>query len=405
VLLVAEAATLAHVARPLVLGAMLDRSAFEVAFACDSSYKWTLRDFDGTYYPLWSKDSVAFTAALQRGSPLFDEATLERYVSDDLALLGEAAPDVVAGDFRLSLSVGAQTAGIPYIAISNCYWSPYWRPRPYTVPNLPITRYLPVTVAQALFDLAQPLAFALHARALNKVRRRHGLAGLGQDLRRIYTDADYVLYADPPELFPAINLPPHHRFVGPLLWTPPVPLPSWWTSIPDQRTVVYVTMGSSGDANLLHEILRGLEPLEVSVMLATAGATLPSRMPRNVYAATYLPGGAAARRSQLVVCNGGSPTTQQALTAGVPVVGIASNLDQFLNMDRIVQSGAGVTVRADRFNATSLRTAVVDTLSDPRFRGAAQGLAGAIARNKSHESFAALLCAASVGAEHEPAPS
>ena len=48
--------------------------------------------------------------------------------------------------------------------------------------------------------------------------------------------------------------------------------------------------------------------------------------------ADYLPSIDAAARFNLVICDGGNPTAQQALTADVPVLGITCNMDQFLNI-------------------------------------------------------------------------
>lgn len=47
--------------------------------------------------------------------------TLRKYVEADLRVLDEIAPDLVVGDLRISLSVSARLAGIPYIAIANAY--------------------------------------------------------------------------------------------------------------------------------------------------------------------------------------------------------------------------------------------------------------------------------------------
>jgi UDP:flavonoid glycosyltransferase YjiC (YdhE family) len=179
-----------------------------------------LRDFPGRYFPLRSQGSDHFIDALSRGKPVYDEATLDRYVRDDLDLLDAFKPAVVIGDFRLSLSISARLRRIPYVAISNCYWSPYWRPPRYIVPNIrSLTGILPLPIAEALFQLGRPIAFALHCRPLNRVRRTYGLPSLGTDLRRIYTDADYVLYADIAELFPGAHLPVNHQFIGPLMWS------------------------------------------------------------------------------------------------------------------------------------------------------------------------------------------
>lgn len=124
-------------------------------------------------------------------------------------------------------------------------------------------------------------------------------------------------------------------------------------------------------------MLDALAALPVTVMAATAGAIELGSVPSNAFVAPYLPGDAAARRASVVICNGGSPTSQQALAAGVPVIGIAGNLDQFLNMHGVLAAGAGVLLRADRFHEASLRLAVTRLLGDELARQAAQLLATA----------------------------
>ena len=60
--------------------------------------------------------------------------------------------------------------------------------------------------------------------------------------------------------------------------------------------------------------------------------------------------------------------------AGVPVIGIAGNLDQFLNMHGIAGAGAGLLLRADRFQETALRHAATRMLDDGQARLAARQL-------------------------------
>ncbi len=76
-----------------------------------------------------------------------------------------------------------------------------------------------------------------------------------------------------------------------------------------------------------------------------------------------------------MLCNGGSPTSQQALAAGVPLIGIASNLDQFLNMHGVVAAGAGALLRADRFSESALRRGTEALLNDAGAAAAAKGIA------------------------------
>lgn len=389
ILFVAEAVTLAHVARPLALSESLDESGWTMDFACSPKAHWLLGQFRGEVHNLASIDSAQFLDALAHGRPLYDVATLERYVADDRALLERVRPDLVVGDFRLSLSVSARLAGVPYLAISNAYWSPFVRQR-YPLPEHPLARQVGLRLAQTLFSLGRPFVFAVHAMPLNRVRRRHGLAPLGTNLNRVYTDADHVLYADVPEMYTMRELPANHHFLGPVLWSPPIPFPDWWPSIPRDRPILYVTLGSSGPGRLLAPVLAAVADLPVTVLLATGGQPLPDAAPPNVFAADYLPGLEAARLASLVVCNGGSPTSHQALAAGVPVLGLPSNLDQFLNMQTIETAGAGRLLRADMAGVADIRQTIEGLLQSDPCTAAAQAIARTFGRYPAQARFRAL---------------
>ncbi|MYM74835.1 glycosyl transferase family 1 [Duganella sp. FT134W] len=374
ILFVAEAVTLAHVGRPLALAQTLDRQRYDVHFACAPGYERFLQGSQLSNWPLTSIASARFLAALAAGKPVYDAPTLSQYVLDDMRLLQQLRPDVVIGDFRLSLSVSARLVQVPYVSVINAYWSPYVTQR-YQVPAIALARILPIALADSLFNLVRPLAFALHSRPLNQVRRAYRMPSLGRDLRRIYTDADYVLYADIPEMFPPSDLPASHTYLGPVLWSPPVALPAWWDGVSGLRDIVYVTLGSSGQGALLPRVLQALAPLPVTVIAATAGNADVGVVPDNALVADYLPGELAAARARLVICNGGSPTSQQALAAGVPVLGIAGNLDQYLNMDGVLRAGAGALLRSDRLAQDSLRATALQLLSHPEPRAAASRVA------------------------------
>lgn len=389
ILFVAEAVTLAHVGRVIALAGALDPQRYDVHVACAEGYDFC---FTGTSFTRWtirSMSSQQFLQALAQGKPVYDQATLEHYVEDDLALLEKVAPDLVVGDFRLSLSVSARVAKLPYVSLINAYWSPYAAPR-YRVPDLPLTRFLPIALADPLFRAARPLAFALHARPLNHVRRKYGLPALGSDLRRIYTDADYTAYADIPDMFPAHAMPVEHSYIGAVTWSPPIAFPEWWNELPDDRPIVYVTLGSSGQGRLLPLVLEALGELPVTVVAATAGNVELASIPHNARVARFLPGEVAARRAALVICNGGSPTCHQALVAGVPVLGIAGNLDQFLNMDGVLRTGAGALLRADRLKVSDIQSASSRLLGAPA-AAAAKSTAHALAAYCPRTRFGALL--------------
>jgi UDP:flavonoid glycosyltransferase YjiC (YdhE family) len=366
-LFIAEAVTLAHVGRSIRLASILQRDGMVVELACDGRYARFIAGLDFPVRPIRSIPSDTFLDALARGRPVFSTETLRAYASDDLALLSAVQPDVVIGDFRLSLSVSARVAGIPYVNVTNAYWSPYARPR-FEVPSLALTRLVGLPVAKALFPIARPFAFALHTIPMNRVRRAYQLPSLGWDLRRVYCDGDLTLYADIPELIPIFGNPPTHKYIGPVLWSPPVEPPAWWREAISGEPPIYVSLGSSGQAQLLPMVIEALLPLERPIIVATAGrgGDLPRRP--GLWATDFVSGEAIARKACAVVCNGGSPTCQQALVHGVPVVGIPSNLDQYLNMHYIERFGAGKLIRSDRASVTTIRQLARRALEDPRQR-------------------------------------
>lgn len=390
VLFVAEAATLAHVTRPLVLARALDAARHEIHFACAPGYEKFLAEDAFTRWPLWSIPPQQFLDALAHGRPLYDQPTLERYIEADVEVLDAVRPDFVVGDFRLSLAVSAAVRKIPYAAITNAHWSPYSTLGPFPLPEHPLARILGVTAATLMFRAVRPLVFAQHALPLNRLRRRYGLASLG-DLRHAYTHGDYTLYADTPGLVPTANLPRNHRYIGPVLWSPKVELPPWWSGLPQDAPLVYVTLGSSGQADLLPEIAEELSRLQVVAAVATAGRVAADALPPDTRVAAYLPGQEAARRAQLVICNGGSATVYQALAEGVPVLGIASNMDQHLTMQAVSRAGAGILLRAGKTDRRAVRQAVKALLAQPGYRDAARRIAAEFACFDAGDRFSAVV--------------
>jgi UDP:flavonoid glycosyltransferase YjiC (YdhE family) len=135
VLFVAEAVTLAHVARCVTLARTLDPRAYEVRLARDPRYDRLIGDVPFPRVDIRTIPARRFFAALSRGTPIYGLADLTGYVAEDLALIEDFRPDLVVGDFRLSLAVSARLAGVGYVAIANGYWSPYAR-GPVPVPDI-----------------------------------------------------------------------------------------------------------------------------------------------------------------------------------------------------------------------------------------------------------------------------
>lgn len=377
ILFVCEAVTLAHVVRLSVLARSVDPRKYTVVLASADRYSSILRSCPFSFRTIHSISQESFLRSLRRGAPLHDAATLRSYVQEDLQVLEETRPDMVVGDLRHSLAISARLARVPYISLVNAYWSPYAAQR-FCVPDIPLTRITGVRIADSLFQMGRQFAFAAHCRPVNQVLREHGLPAVGNDLRRMYTEADRVIYPDVPDLVPTDSLPKTHTYVGPILWSPAVDAPTWWTEMPAGKPMVYITLGSSGSSRLLSTCLKGIADQPVAAMVATVGCELADPPP-NARIADFLPGIEAAQRASIVICNGGSPTTHQALAAGTPVLGLPSNMDQHLNMSYVTAAGAGESVRSECATPRTIAESVSRLLNNAAYKRNAKRIQAAFA--------------------------
>jgi UDP:flavonoid glycosyltransferase YjiC (YdhE family) len=110
-------------------------------------------------------------------------------------------------------------------------------------------------------------------------------------------------------------------------------------------------------------------------------------MPPNVYVADYLPGMEICRLASVVVCSGGSATAYQALSQGTPVVGIWSNLDQYLTMMIIERAGAGLGCRASNSDPPTIQHVISTVLQDSRYRARAAEIAEKFSSYDARQRF------------------
>lgn len=380
ILFFGEPVTAAHVVRPLALAAALDPERYEVALATGGAFARHADAAGVARRALWSVGSERFLAAVAAGRPVFDADDLDRAVADDLAHIDAFAPHAVVGDFRLSLGVSARLARVPYLAIANAYWSPHARPR-FEIPAHPLSRLLGPGAASRLFRAVRPAVFARHAWPMQRVRGRHGLPSLGLDLRRVFTESDLTLYADARELVPLAPSPDdaRTRFIGALHWSPGAPLPAALLAA-DARPLAYVALGSSGDPADAIRCVEAALAAGCRVAVATGGRITAGDLQEGVIAAPFLPGARVVARAVVVACNGGSPACQQALAAGVPVLGLPANLDQLLNMHYVERANAGIAVRPEVATRARLRDAFARLVADPELRRGAAAARDVYAR-------------------------
>jgi UDP:flavonoid glycosyltransferase YjiC (YdhE family) len=331
---------------------------------------------------------------LARHEPIHDADTLNRYVEEDLCVLRDFKPDIVVGDMRHSLAVSSRLTRTTYVNIAEAHWSPAVDTH-FELPNSPLAGVLGLPLSNLLFQAIQPLALGYQTLPLNMVRVKYGLPPVGPDIKACHTYGDYTVYPNDPGLFPLNRpLPARHSFIGPVSWSPAVEKPEWWNHLLPDRPIVYVSLGSTGRPALLDAVFKVLEPMPVSVMVATAERWKMGSVPKHFFAANFLPGMEAAERARLVICNGGTMSGQQALSAGTPYLGLISNMDQMLFSMAVQRASACELLREGDVNERALRPVILRMLTEEKYQVAAKNIAVRTTASNSCKKFEELVCAA-----------
>jgi UDP:flavonoid glycosyltransferase YjiC (YdhE family) len=396
ILFIGEVATYSQLVRLLVLARGLDSRRYDVHFA---SARFDERLFQGTNFTRWSITSVSpeeIVAALNSLSlkRVYNKAVLAKYVADELRLYEAIRPDLVVSDVRWSTAISGPAFGVPCASIINAYWA-YWSRRStarkeFPLPDHPLLRMIPSIAQKYCASIGTLMALRYYAAPVNKLRRNYRLPSVG-DLVDVMTWGDRVLFPDDPMLVPLTDQAPHETFLGPILWSPEMPLPPYWDELGRDRPTVYATLGSSGTVNAVPPVLEALGGMDVDVVFSTAARVTPKDPPPNVHVVNMIPGDLAARKAAVVVCNGGASTGYQALAEGTPIVGIPANFDQFVAASAMSDAGAGLLLRAATVTAAKVRAAVEHVMHEESFTQTAQCVAASFARFDPHARFRAVI--------------
>ena len=115
-------------------------------------------------------------------------------------------------------------------------------------------------------------------------------------------------------------------------------------------------------------ILKAFSRLKQDVLWKFEEDSFPD-LPKNVKISKWLPQSdiLAHPNLKLFITHGGLLSTTEAVTRGVPIVGIPVMGDQPLNMKFNSAAGFGVAVDFDDLNEETLYNAITEVLNNPKY--------------------------------------
>ena len=298
-----------------------------------------------------------------------DQSLVDALVDAEIEALREVRPDVVVTDFRPTMTISARSCGLPLVALLLSHWMPGYAADPEWIPRT----YAPGLLARKLLGerigrrISSPIFRQIIRRKTGPFRaaaRARGQAA--PPMLWDYLQGDLNLLSDAGlSDFP---LPEATHRVGPILWAPNVALPRALLAVEEGLPVVYVTCGSTGNAELFSRIFEELADGPWQVVVSTGGQVAPPRsgLPANFIVERLVPGLAIMRIADLVVYHGGAGTFQHALREGVPGIVIATHWDQEYTGYVCEREGLGafLTLREVLAHRGRLREVTAQTLAD-----------------------------------------
>jgi len=341
---------MSHVVRCLVVGRALKERGHEVIFAGLPKYLQdpsVVSPGEFGYYPLPDFTTDEAMESLRSMKRHYTRETILSHIEEELKMFEELKPDLVVSDFRLTMYISARVAKVPLASFLNARWL---GPRFHGIYHAPDTHPVPLAMKTVL---GEKLADALWLRVLNLIQR-YKLSPYYSASQKYHlekktlipemVEGEYNLILDTELLGPTKDLPPNFLQVGPVIWSPELPLPAWVNELDKSRPIIYVTMGSSGHTDLFRMILNTFRGSPYQVIISTGGQIdlKKDEIPEGFYVEKYLPGEKIMEMADVVICHGGNQTVYQAVQAGTPAIIIATHLDQEWGGEMLEEQQAGI---------------------------------------------------------------
>jgi len=84
----------------------------------------------------------------------------------------------------------------------------------------------------------------------------------------------------------------------------------------------------------------------------------------------FIPAQKVNAMADIVICHGGQGTVQTAIYSGTPLVGVAAQQEQFINLSNVAVRGAGIRVPFAKWNAKNIQKSVSKIIANKRYKEA-----------------------------------
>ena len=182
------------------------------------------------------------------------------------------------------------------------------------------------------------------------------------DLCIVYSSAEFVPYGD--------TFPPKFKFVG---WTLQEPITAEPFLRESKRPLVYASLGTliNDNFSFFQACIDAFSNSEYDLLVSTGGRYKPEEfgeVAANVTVREWVPQAQVLKQAVLFITHGGVNSIQDGLSNDLPLLLAPQQQEQTINSFAVIDQHAGLMLKRDQVNATSVRTEAAKVLNDPTYR-------------------------------------
>lgn len=305
---------------------------------------------------------------------------------EDLLAVAATVDLMIAGEIVLAAPMVAEKLRLPWVSAllsPFSFYSAYDPPVSPYAPSITFLHRVPWRINKAFVALGR-LMLRSWWKPVHRLRRELGLSRGGDPLFEEKFRADLVLALFSREIAPPQpDWPPNTLQPGYALYDRDDArsglAPELEAFLQAGEAPIVFTLGSSAvhdPRRFFEESAEAARILDRRAVFLVGQNAPPAATPSASIAAPYAPFSELFPRAAVVVHQGGSGTTAEALRAGRPALIMPCGFDQPDNAARVRRLGAGLTLSRSRYNARTAAKKLRRLLADPSFAANAEGIGG-----------------------------
>ena len=320
------------------------------------------------------------------GQSMYSDAEIRAYVAAEAEYFRAHGVTVAVTGFLLTTMLSSRLAGVTVLTDHGSWVPPVYEqgllPAP-SQPPWPILRALPERAVRWLANAALPRS-RFYCAGFNRVAAELGVEPVPSLPALVL--GDLAMVTEVPEILgvPAAAMAAWHpggrrgyrpgtrlRYTGPLYARLDVPLPDAVSEFLDRPGPVVYAAITSTSPQIIRGVVGALAALDVRVLVAATVHDLAHLADERVMVAGILPSHRVMPHVDLAVTAGGQGSVQTAMAAGTPVLGIALQPEQDLNVVLLERQGAARLVPRRDAHTSRLATVADAMIRDDGYRAAA----------------------------------